>query len=91
MWIGAHPERSPEQAASLWYQRMARALARCGVEKTDGETPQEFVRKIENSRLRLPVAQFTTVYESARFGNSVEDARQLPRLFEEVAAAMRSE
>jgi transglutaminase-like putative cysteine protease len=90
-WLGAHPERSPDQAASMWYQRMARILARRGMQKTDAETPQEFARKIEDSRLRLPVAQFTSVYESARFGNSAEDARQLPRLFEEVAAATRSE
>jgi protein-glutamine gamma-glutamyltransferase len=90
-WLGSHPERAPEQAASMWYQRMARILARHGMQKNDTETPQEFARKIEDNRLRLPVAQFTNVYESARFGNSAEDARQLPRLFEEVAAAMRSE
>ena len=90
-WLGSHPERSPEQAASVWYRRMARVLARSGVQKTDAETPQEFVRKIEDSRLRLPVSQFTNVYESARFGNSAEDARRLPELFDEVAAAMRSE
>jgi hypothetical protein len=75
----------------MWYQRMARILARRGMQKNETETPQEFVRKIEDNRLRLPVEQFTSVYESARFGNSAEDARQLPRLFEEVAAAMRSE
>jgi transglutaminase-like putative cysteine protease len=90
-WLRTHPERSPEQAASIWYQRMARILARRGMEKTEAETPHEFLRKIEDNRLRPPVAQFTSVYESARFGNSAEDARQLPRLFEEVAAAMRSE
>jgi transglutaminase-like putative cysteine protease len=90
-WLRVHPERSPEQAASMWYQRMARVLARRGMQKNETETPQEFVRKIEDNRLRPPVAQFTNVYESARFGNSAEDARQLPRLFEEVEAAMRSE
>ena len=90
-WLRAHPERSPEQAASIWYQRMARILARRGIEKAEAETPHEFLRKIPDSRLRLPVAQFTRVYESARFGNSAEDASRLSRLFEEVAAAMRSE
>ncbi len=90
-WLRAHPERSPEQAASMWYQRMARTLARRGVRKAEAETPQEFLRKIQDNRLRLPVAQFTSVYESARFGNSEEDARRLPKLFEEVAAATRSE
>ena len=48
---------------------MARALARHGMKKDREETPQEFVRKIENQRLRTPVEQFTSVYESVRFGN----------------------
>nr|AYC79383.1 hypothetical protein [uncultured bacterium] len=90
-WLGAHPEKSPEQAASLWYERMARLLARRGMKKSLRETSQEFLRKIEDQRLRKPVEQFTSVYESARFGNSAEDAGRLPELFEEVAVATRSE
>jgi hypothetical protein len=90
-WLSAHPERSPEQAASMWYQRMARVLARRGMQKPETQTPQEFVRKIADQRLREPVAQFTAVYESARFGNSGEDAQRLPELYEKVEAATRSE
>ena len=90
-WIGAHPERSPEQAAALWYQRMIRLLTRIGLQKSEAETPQEFIRRIPNDRLRVPVTQFTSVYESARFGNCTDDARRLPELFEEVEAATRSE
>jgi len=89
-WLGAHPERSPQQSAALWYQRMTRELARGGVLKSEVETPQEFARKIENGQLRVQVEQFTNIYESARFGNSSEDARRLPGLFEEVQAATRS-
>ena len=88
-WVSAHPERSPEQAASIWYERMARALARRGVRKGTAQTPQEFLRKIDDQRLRQPVARFTEVYECARFGNSVEDASRLPELYAEVAAATR--
>ena len=88
--LRAHPERSPEQAAAMWYQRMARALARRGVKKPPAQTPHEFVMKIEDSRLREPVARFTQVYESARFGNSAEDVQRLPELFEEVESATRS-
>lgn len=88
-WVSAHPERSPEQAASIWYARMARAVARRGVRKATSQTPQEFLRKIPDQRLREPVARFTEVYESARFGNSVEDASRLPDLYAEVAAATR--
>ena len=89
-WLHAHPERSPEQAAAMWYQRMARALARRGMKKPAAQTPQEFVKKIEDSRLREPVARFTAVYESARFGNSVDDAQRLPELYEEVETAART-
>jgi transglutaminase-like putative cysteine protease len=89
-WLRVHPERSPEQAAAMWYGRMARALARRGMKKPAAQTPQEFVRKIGDTRLRAPVARFTDVYESARFGNSSEDAQRLPELYEEVELATRS-
>jgi len=89
-WLQAHPERSPEQAAAMWYQRMARALARRGLRKPAAQTAQEFVKKIEDSRLREPVARFTQVYESARFGNSAEDVKRLPELYEEVETATRT-
>ncbi|HYM75068.1 MAG TPA: DUF3488 and transglutaminase-like domain-containing protein [Candidatus Dormibacteraeota bacterium] len=89
--LKAHPERSPEQAASMWYERMARALARRGMQKPRAQTPQEFVQRIVDNRLREPVARFTAVYESARFGNSADDARELPKLYEEVVSATRSE
>jgi protein-glutamine gamma-glutamyltransferase len=88
-WLRAHPERSPEQAAAMWYQRMARAVARRGVQRSLAQTPQEFVEKIEDARLRAPVARFTDVYESARFGNSADDARLLPELYEAVALAAK--
>ena len=88
-WLRAHPERSPEQAAAMWYGKMARVMARRGVQKPAAQTPQEFVKKIEDARLREPVARFTQVYESARFGDSAEDARKLPELYEEIELAAR--
>ncbi len=88
-WLQAHPERSPQQVAAMWYGRMARALARRGVPKPAAETPTEFVRKIEDARLRGPVARFTEVYESARFGNSSDDAQKLPELYDEVELAAK--
>ena len=89
-WLRAHPERSPEQAAAMWYRRMSRVLARRGVEKPAAQTPQEFVKKIKDSRLREPVARFTDAYESARFGDSAEDVKRLPELYEEVESATRT-
>ena len=85
-----HPERAPEQAAAMWYARMSRTLARSGLEKSPAQTPQEFVQKIENQKLRHPVARFTDTYESARFGNSAQDAQRLPELYDEVETAMKS-
>jgi transglutaminase-like putative cysteine protease len=87
--LGSHPERFPEEAAALWYGRMVRSLARWGMQRLPGNTPQEFVKKIEDDRLRTRVAQFTQAYESARFGNSADDAQRLPELYEEVVATAR--
>jgi transglutaminase-like putative cysteine protease len=87
--LQAHPERSPDQAAAMWYEKMARYLARRGVQKSVAQTPREFVRVIEDERLRTRVGQFTDAYESARFGNSSDDALRLPELYEEVELAMR--
>src|ERR1700735_3919672 len=87
--LQAHPERSPDQAAAMWYERMARFLARRGVKKSTAQTAQEFVRVIEDERLRTKVGQFTDAYEAARFGNSGDDAQRLPELFEEVESATK--
>ena len=85
--LRSHPERFPEQAAAMWYERMARSLARWGMQRLPGNTAQEFVKKIADERLRTRVAQFTQAYESARFGNSADDAQRLPELYEEVVSA----
>ena len=87
--LQAHPERSPDEAAAMWYERMARYLARRGVKKTAAQTAQEFVRVIEDKQLRMKVENFTDAYESARFGNSPDDAMRLPELYEEVETATR--
>lgn len=85
--LRVHPERTPDEAAAMWYQRMARFLERRGVKKSPAQTPQEFVRVIDDQELRQRVGRFTQAYESARFGNSPEDAQQLPELYEDVEAA----
>jgi transglutaminase-like putative cysteine protease len=87
--LQAHPERSPDQAAAMWYERMSRSLARRGMKKTRAQTAQEFVRVIDDERLRTRVGQFTDAYESARFGNSSDDARRLPELYDEVELVTR--
>jgi transglutaminase-like putative cysteine protease len=87
--LRAHPERLPNEAAAMWYERMARFLARRGIRKSTTQTAQEFVRVIEDERLRGQVARFTDAYESARFGSSSDDALRLRELYEEVQAAAR--
>jgi transglutaminase-like putative cysteine protease len=87
--LEAHPERSPDEAAAMWYERMARYLARLGVKKSAAQTAQEFVNVIGDEQLRTRVGRFTDAYESARFGNSADDAQRLPELYEEVESAAK--
>jgi hypothetical protein len=76
-------------AASLWYQKMIRKVGRQGWSKSDSQTPSEFAKSIQDNPLREQVVRFTRRYESARFGDSTEDAEQLPELYEEIAASKR--
>jgi protein-glutamine gamma-glutamyltransferase len=87
--LRSHPDRAPQEAAALWYERMVRRLARRGWRKSPSETPRDFVQAIQEPLLQQKVAAFTRAYESARFGRSVDDARILPELFEEITTAPR--
>ena len=87
--LRAHPDRAPRESGALWYERMLRRLARAGWRKTPAQTPHDFVAAIQEPVLQSKVATFTRAYESARFGQSAEDARALPELFEEITAEER--
>jgi protein-glutamine gamma-glutamyltransferase len=87
--LAARPEKSPRQAATIWYERMTRMVARRGWQKLPVQTPAEFVICIEDARVRKRVAQFTRHYESARFGDSAEDAQRLPELYEKISTGSR--
>jgi protein-glutamine gamma-glutamyltransferase len=82
-----HPERAPREAAALWYDRMVGRMARLGWRKLPSQTPLDFVAAIQEAALQKKVARFTRAYESARFGESVDDARSLPKLFREITSA----
>jgi transglutaminase-like putative cysteine protease len=82
--LARNPQRAPDLAASIWYGRLLRALSRRGWHKRPTQTPGEFAASIEDPALRTAVKRFTGRYESARFGRSSEDARQLPELYEEI-------
>jgi transglutaminase-like putative cysteine protease len=77
-------QTAPSAAAAVWYERMLRSLTKRGLHKTPAQTPQEFVGCIAEDKLRHQMARFTTYYESARFGESVEDVLRLPELYAEI-------
>jgi hypothetical protein len=85
MSISRNPAKAPQTAASIWYTRMLRTVARRGYQKAAHQTASEFVRGIPDPALRDAVSRFTERYERARFGDSAPDAEQLPELFQEVA------
>ncbi|MGA8539682.1 MAG: DUF4129 domain-containing protein, partial [Terriglobales bacterium] len=69
------------------YDRMVVRMARRGWRKLPSQTPLDFVAAIQEAALQKKVARFTRAYESARFGESVDDARSLPGLFREITSA----
>ena len=83
----AHPAQAPQMAASIWYARMTRVIARRGWPKLPAQTPQEFVTSIGEESLRNSVALFTRHYERARFAQSAEDAERLPGLYQEISSS----
>ncbi len=85
--LRAHPERAPRESAALWYERMVGRMARLGWRKLPSQTPLDFVAAIQEAALQKKVARFTRAYESARFGQSVDDAQTLPELFQDLTVA----
>jgi protein-glutamine gamma-glutamyltransferase len=80
-----NPQSAPTSAASFWYLRMLKRLARRGIRKTPAQTPAEFTSSIADPQIRTHVEVFTEHYQRARFAGSVEDAQRLPELYEEMA------
>ncbi|MCU1298340.1 MAG: transglutaminase-like protein [Acidobacteriaceae bacterium] len=87
--LASHPEKAPQTAATIWYERMTKLTARRGWRKSPMQTPKEFLQCIEDPEMRKRVEQFTRHYERARFADSAEDARKLPGLYEEISTSER--
>jgi transglutaminase-like putative cysteine protease len=83
--IARKPAKAPQLAASIWYARMVKAVARKGYPRQQTQTALEFVDTIPEASLRASVAKFTERYERARFGDSADDAEKLPELYDEIA------
>src|SRR5207245_3087319 len=87
--VARAPGSAPQQAASIWYERMTRSVAKRGYEKAPSQTPFEFVLTIDCPYLRARVEAFTRAYESARFADSPADAESLPHLFKDIQSTSR--
>lgn len=82
--LARRPQKSPQTAATIWYERLLSYAARRGWKKSPAQTPEEFAALIGDPRLKERVSEFTERYEQARFGASAEDAARLPELYEEI-------
>jgi hypothetical protein len=82
--LARRPERAPQMAASIWYQKMLKVLARRGWQKAPAQTPDEFAAAIPDETLKQRVTTFTEHYENARFGGSAEGASRLSDIYEEI-------
>ncbi|HWH58358.1 MAG TPA: DUF3488 and transglutaminase-like domain-containing protein [Terriglobales bacterium] len=79
--LARKPHLEPHSAATIWYARLLKLLARRGISKSPAQTSQEFIGKISSAAVRRQVELFTVHYERARFGDSPEDAERLPELY----------
>ena len=82
--LARRPQRSPQTAATIWYERLLSYAARRGWKKSPAQTPEEFAALIGDPRLKERVSEFTERYEQARFGASADDAARLPELYKEI-------
>jgi transglutaminase-like putative cysteine protease len=87
--LARRPQKSPQAAATIWYERMLRQTASRGWSKSPAQTPEEFLSTIGEPQLKSKVLTFTEHYEKARFGRSPEEASRLPELYEEIKAIRR--
>ena len=83
-WRAGSPGLSPRSAASIFYLRMVRCLARRGYPRAPSQTPSEFAASIDDPALRQAVLRFTATYQRARFGGSSTEAAALPALLEQL-------
>jgi protein-glutamine gamma-glutamyltransferase len=89
MRLARKPSLEPHSAATIWYQRALKLLARRGMRKSGKQTPQEFLLTVPASTVRQSVQSFTTHYERARFGDSAEDADKLPELYRDIEESVK--
>jgi protein-glutamine gamma-glutamyltransferase len=77
--LARHGDASPSLAV-LEYREMLRLLEKAGWKKTPSQTAAEFAAQIAPLEIAGPVAQLTTLYESARFGEHPARIEQMSGL-----------
>lgn len=86
--FGSHAELTA-RLATIHYQQMLRLLAKRGMVKPPGQTPQEFAASIAAVELAPPVSQLTALYQSARFGARTAAASKMLHLLDSLKVLLR--
>ena len=89
MRLARKPRLEPHSAATIWYRRVLKLLARRGIRKAPTQTPQEFLKTVRSNPVRHHLQEFTLHYERARFGDSAPDAEKLPELYRELESVAK--
>ena len=76
--------------AALEYREMLRLLEKRGWKKTGSQTALEFAAAIPSPEIAAPVAQFTELYQSARFGDHPAPTEQMAGLLRSIRDLVRS-
>jgi protein-glutamine gamma-glutamyltransferase len=76
--------------AALEYREMLRLLEKRGWKKAASQTALEFAAAIPSPELAAPVAQFTELYQSARFGDHPAPVREMSALLRAIREGLRS-
>jgi transglutaminase-like putative cysteine protease len=76
--------------AALEYREMLRLLEKRGWKKAASQTALEFAAAIPSPELAAPVAQFTELYQSARFGDHPAPVREMSALLRAIRDKLRS-
>ncbi|MGA2510735.1 MAG: DUF3488 and transglutaminase-like domain-containing protein [Candidatus Acidiferrales bacterium] len=76
--------------AALEYSEMLRLLERSGWKKSPSQTALEFAAAIPAADLSAPIARFTELYQSARFGDHPARVEQMSSLLRSIRDSLRS-
>lgn len=76
--------------AALEYRELLRLLEKRGWKKPESQTALEFASAIPAPDLSSPIAQFTQLYQSARFGSNPVRVEEMSSLLRSIRDSLRS-